>query len=441
MTRIAKRFSGMTFAIAVAGALMVPAASAQETIELPAEDRWLEADFEEVFRVGSLMGEEWEQFGDVQRVSFDGEGRLYVFDSQTERIFVVDTDGALIREIGRKGEGPGEFRNAEDFVALEDGRVVVADLEHRAYHLFDANGEFQRMVRMGGDPSFTAIGIHMAQRGTDALVTAAGGGGTMAMSVTSVAGGGRPERAEPTTRAIERVDLSGEEIVKDTIAEGWLPPSSDPLSGVSRSAGGGVSFSLGGRSGPPEFSPRLYWDVLPDGTVAFSDSSTYAVEIAAAGTGVARILTRPFPPEAVTDRLIKAEKERRLKELAATPDDELDGPRMIINGEVVAIDPEEQRKTEREDIENLRFFSEIPVIRALRTTWNGMIWVRRRGEELDSDGPVDVLDMAGRYVGSYRAGATEIPEAFGPDGLVAFIEEDELGVETVVVKRLPLEVN
>ncbi|MYB98275.1 MAG: hypothetical protein F4X60_06945 [Gemmatimonadetes bacterium] len=35
---------------------------AQEVIELPGEDRWLEADFEEVFRIGSLAGEEWEQY-------------------------------------------------------------------------------------------------------------------------------------------------------------------------------------------------------------------------------------------------------------------------------------------------------------------------------------------------------------------------------------------
>ena len=323
---------------------------------------------------------------------------------------------------------------------MEDGRVVVADMGHRAYHLFDANGDFDRMVRMGGDPLFAVVESHMPQRGTDALVTSTGGS-MLAVTVTSVAGGGRPERPDPTSRPIERVDLSGEEVVKNTIAEGWRPPSADPLSGIRRSADGGISVSLGGASGPPEFSPRLYWGVLPDGTVAFSDSSTYAVKIAATGTGVARILTRPFPPEAVTDRLIKAEKDRRLKELAATPDEELGGSRVVIDGQVVASGPEEQRKKRREQIENLQFFSEVPVIRALHTSWNGMIWVRRRGEERRSDGPVDVLDMAGRYVGSYHNDATEIPDAFGPNGLVAFIEEDELGVETVVVKRVPLEVN
>lgn len=427
------------FYLVAAGWPAAVSLGAQETIELPGEDHWLDANFAEVFRIGSLMGEEWEQFGDVRRVAFDGAGRLYVFDDQAERIFVVGTDGALIREIGRKGEGPGEFRNPADVVALEDGRVVVADMGHRAYHIFDANGDFERMVRIGGDPTYTVIGTHMPLRGAEGLVTSTEGG-TMAISVRSVAGAEPAERPDPTTRAIERVDLSGEEIVKDTIAEGWLPASADPTSGISRSAGG-TSFSLGGLGGPPEFSPDLYWGVLPDGTVAFSDSSTYGVRIVVAGSDVVRNLTRPLAPEPVTDRFVRAERDRRLKELADTPDEDLGGPRIVFNGEVMAIDAEEVRKSRREDIENLQFFTEVPVIRDLGASWNGMIWVQRRGEEPDSDGPIDVLDMAGRYVGSYRTGATGIPDAFGPDGLVAFIEEDELEVKTVVVKRVPLEVN
>ena len=34
-----------------------------------------------------------------------------------------------------------------------------------------------------------------------------------------------------------------------------------------------------------------------------------------------------------------------------------------------------------------------------------------------------------------------MPDAFGPDGLAAFIETDEFDVETVVVRRLPATVN
>lgn len=107
----------------------------------------------------------------------------------------------------------------------------------------------------------------------------------------------------------------------------------------------------------------------------------------------------------------------------------------------MATDAEEVRESRREDIENLQFFTEVPVIRGLGATWNGRIWVQRRGDEPDGDGPVDVLDARGEYVGSYRSGTTEIPDAFGPDGLAAFIERDELDVQTVVVRRLPPEVN
>ena len=51
-------------------------------IELPAEDRILEPEFEEVYRVGSLDGDEWEQFSRVNAVGFGQSGNLYVMDDQ-----------------------------------------------------------------------------------------------------------------------------------------------------------------------------------------------------------------------------------------------------------------------------------------------------------------------------------------------------------------------
>ena len=46
-----------------------------------------------------------------------------------------------------------------------------------------------------------------------------------------------------------------------------------------------------------------------------------------------------------------------------------------------------------------------------------------------------MLTPDGRYLGSYPAG-TPIPMAFGPDGLLAVQETDELGMQTVVVQRV-----
>ena len=86
-------------------------------------------------------------------------------------------------------------------------------------------------------------------------------------------------------------------------------------------------------------------------------------------------------------------------------------------------------------LEALPVADEVPVVRDLRTTWDGSIWVQRRGDEPVSDGPIDVLTMGGRYLGSYPSGTT-MPAAFGPGGLVAFMETDELGATNVVVKRV-----
>jgi hypothetical protein len=91
----------------------------------------------------------------------------------------------------------------------------------------------------------------------------------------------------------------------------------------------------------------------------------------------------------------------------------------------------------RSQIDKLEFYPELPVLLNLKTGWSGKIWVVRRGQKPTEPGPVDVLTPAGQYVGTFTAGSVPLPAAFGPEGLVAFIERDELDVPTVVVKRLP----
>ena len=92
-------------------------------------------------------------------------------------------------------------------------------------------------------------------------------------------------------------------------------------------------------------------------------------------------------------------------------------------------------------IEQMMFYPELPVLMAVAASWSGKIWAQRRGEEPTEGGPIDVLTPAGQYVGTFPMGATEIPAAFGPDGLAAYVETDEFEVPVVVVRRLPPVVN
>jgi hypothetical protein len=386
-------------------------APAQEIILLPGEDRWLTPDFEEVYRLGTLSGSEWEQFGYVD-VAFDGAGQLYVLDYHVDSIFVVGPEGEYRRAFGGPGEGPGEFRNVAEFTVMRDGEVVVADFGYPAYQVFAANGESVRRVEW--DQRWVvaaATGLMPDPQGGAVFVAV----GAPLHAFAMVNRGG--VLISHTARPIERLDVIGDVVIRDTVAVGWLPEGSDPMAiGIER-FDTGLRGSGGRTAVARAFPPRMLAGVLPDGSVAFSDSLAYSIKIARMGVGVWRVLKRPLQPIPVTGRVRDAERERRLT--AAEGRSETVG------------------RTTRERIANLEFFDVVSLVRDLRTGWDGEIWVQRHGEEPGDDkGPIDVLTMDGRYLGSYRAGAIEVPDAFGPDGLAAFIETDELGVHTVVVKRV-----
>ncbi len=88
-------------------------------------------------------------------------------------------------------------------------------------------------------------------------------------------------------------------------------------------------------------------------------------------------------------------------------------------------------------IEAMTFYPELPVLLDLATGWSGKVWAERRSDRPTEPGPIDVLTPTGDYVGTLEEGAVALPSAFGPGGLVAFVETDEMDVPVVVVKRLP----
>ena len=384
-------------AVASLLALGPPALAAQEVIELPAEDRILEAEFEEVYRVGSIAGNAWEQFSRVSAVGFGESGNLHVMDDQGGRVVIVSEEGELVREFGRIGDGPGEFagntNTAVGFTVLRDGRTVVFDPGHGAFDVFGPDGEFERSVRMPGNSMYLMRTLLPARDGENVITT----------SVEAFGMGGRAGGPEPSFRPIYRLVLTGDEAVQDTVIRAWRP------------------------SGDPDgFEPELVAGALPGGGLVYTDSSAYAIKVAAGNGALTRVLSRPFRPEPVTDRIRDREIERQLEEneeRVAQSDPRLAAARAELG---------------RRRISSMEFYHEVPVIRDLQTSWEGTIWVLRRGEEPASDGPIDVLAPDGRYIGTFAAGTTAMPDAFGPDGLAAFIERDEFDVASVAVRRLPV---
>lgn len=391
--------------LTVALSLIASPLAAQQVVELPAEDHLLDADFEEVYRVGAVAGEDWETFGNVRDLAFDRAGNLYVVDIQGARIVVVNPEGGFLRQLGGVGQGPGEFDQHNTtsirIAVLSDGRTVAFD---QRFSLFGPDGEFERTVRLRDGAMIFMPRLDVDRRGEGVLAT----GEVRIIDSAMLRGRADGTPTQPEYRHVMRMNLTDNEASLDTVAHAWLPP--------------------GEATG---FIPPLIAGALPRGGVAYTDSSAYAIKVMGADGRLERVLTRPFVPEPVTDRIRQEERERRLRGLEGDPlgAGRAGGRRgAVMSGMTDAM---------RAQAQSMEFYPVVPVVRGLRTSWEGRIWVQRRGEEPVSDGPVDVLTPDGRYLGTFSADGMSMPGAFGPGGLAAFVEVDELGVQTVVVRRLP----
>ena len=411
-------------------------ALAQEVVELPSEDHRLDAGFAEVFRLGSLDAPEWQHFGLLQTAAFDNAGNLHLLDQDARTIVVVDPTGGLLRTIGRSGNGPGEFDFPQNLVILPAGRIVVTDIpRHRTFQIFNSDGSFDRGVRVGND----LLGVEGridADRGSGSGLFVASGDLVRYLPI-------QPEEHEdpPGKRSVLRLSLEGAELAQEVVAHGWAPPSAGP---VEVRIGSRTVRSGGTTPHPRIFDPGFFVGALPGGGVAFSDSTAYRIKVAAPAGEIERVLRRPFEPEPVTDRIVEDEIERRLEEIERTAVAVFRRAAMVVDGggnPIQGMIPDDMIRegavrSQRRFLEARSVAEEVPIVRNLRTTWDGEIWVQRRGDKPVSDGPIDVLTPDGRYLGSYPAG-TPMPDAFGPDGLVAYIETGDLEQYTVRVNRVP----
>jgi len=383
----------------------------------------------DLYRIGTVDGVSWDAFSRIGAVAFDPQGRLHVLEAESRRIAIVNRDGSLVRTFGSRGEGPGELRNPQSLAVLPDGRIVVSDLGHRAFLLFAEDGTHLGSHPMGDGPAVPGGRIH--PQGTGSVVMA--GTGLMIQATP----GGVP--VLPTTVPIRRWEF-GEGGPPRLLHEAWRPERE--AAAPTASAGGG-GMQLAGAPGLRAFEPQLHLALLPDGRIAVADSSTYRIRVlppdGAAEGGTPEVFGRELAPRPVEDADRATERERRLAELDAG-----EGPRVEIMtqgpGGPVSVGQDQIREMLRTQIQGMSFWPEIPVISGLAADPAGRLWVERR-EGPGRPGAVDLLDGNGRYLGTLTDPTLSTPEAFGPDGLAAWVEPDAFGVPFIRVARLEFDLS
>ena len=349
---------------------------AQE-LRLPTLDRFLTELPTTLYSIGTQEGEHWEMLYGVRDVAFDSADYMYVLDAGNRRVLQFDPQGQFVRQMGREGMGPGEFAGPVAIEVTHQGLIVVSDVRH-GFVVFDSNGNHVRNVRYRERTGSVAVGLGVAPVGEVFWLDSSPSFGSDPDSTYwSVYRHSLQEDDDPTLLLRFLVAQQLRTIVTST---GFA---------VRRSAQYSVAPSLG---------------VLPDGSVVVLKDEDYIVRVFGATGQETRQMVGSVRARRVTEEDREAWYERNARSLP----------------------------TVRYE---MPFADRMSVLTGVRTDPAGRIWIRRRGPDGAESGPIDLVTGGGRYIGTVLDQG--MPAAVSESNVAAYIERDDLGVERVVVRRLP----
>jgi len=107
-----------------------------------AETAWGAATVVEELSIGVESGPDEYMFGSIRGIAVGAEGVIYVADGRPTIVRTYDSDGVFLRDIGRQGQGPGEFVSAPGLGVLPSGMLVTRDPRGSRVSFFSSGGEY-----------------------------------------------------------------------------------------------------------------------------------------------------------------------------------------------------------------------------------------------------------------------------------------------------------
>ncbi len=102
--------------------------------------------FEEDLSIGVEEGDENYLFHYPTDIDSDSQGNIYVLDYGACIIKKYDPEGKHIKDIGRRGQGPGEFQRPVRFCLSETETIYVEDLQIESIHVFNQDGIYLKSI-------------------------------------------------------------------------------------------------------------------------------------------------------------------------------------------------------------------------------------------------------------------------------------------------------
>lgn len=313
--------------------------------------------------------------------------RVIVADNMEQAINVLNFADGGMTEVGRPGDGPGEYGMPGPLFAAGDTTYML-DLGNRRLLVILPNGAIAPSTVPLQHPS----GVPVLPRGVDAR-------GRVYFDLAGIAMPGLETFAKTGRAPLLRWDpASGQ---TDTLGTVGFPP-------MQPAGPGEVRISMGGGA----YQPRDDWSVTPDGRVGLARAVEYQVE----WLGGPRPVTGPkvpYTPVKVGDEEKNAWADQ-----------------MAMRGMIIEVENGRRRtrRPPRPDINRMEWPETMPAFtgtRSVLTAPDGTLWIRR-AQPAKTDGNIyDVFDAQGRLVRKVALTGRRSVLGFGPGVVFASRTDDD----------------
>ena len=101
---------------------------------------------EEELSIGESEGREEYMFQSIRYIAVDEQENIYILDRKAGNLKVFDKNGSLVRTIGKKGQGPGEFNLPGQVFIISEKELWVYDDGNRSFSFFTLDGDFIKSI-------------------------------------------------------------------------------------------------------------------------------------------------------------------------------------------------------------------------------------------------------------------------------------------------------
>jgi len=227
---------------------------------------------EEDLSIATKEGETKYTFASITAIRADEEGNIYVLDGKEATVNVFDKSGKRLRNIGRRGQGPGEFDMPMGLQIISGRILIVASMGRLSF--LSLQGDFQRQITnttMDPIPRLDSRGNIIAR--------------------TQVGG-------EKMTEELVKFDSDFKPLFKIThLDRGRMLP------GMKRNP----------------FPPGIYYSVMTDDYIIWGINTNYALTIVDRNGNIKRKIIKDYDPIKITDEDKQSIiKQRQGSRVAAT---------------------------------------------------------------------------------------------------------------------------